>query len=369
MSTDSGSDFEIVIHETTPLPHEEIATDPNSVAERLLKKPTVIHLLTDGVSPSFDPGAMREYLAITLGSNFTVEFEGDIIEKALEDNPSKEEEILDGLVSAKPWVGAYTFSRFGNFLDTDQKKELERKSLRRDKESSLQSFLVNQTVGGQPRERSRLSNNEYYEIGGLGSLYSRLTQDMFEPKEGVKDLYLIYTGRGIGDNTTDPRIPHARAGFAFGNVAVISTTGLVDAPAQPLEVQEAYEARESLGHLMPRGGERGRRFFQIMQEEHISPHEAFHRVYEDIILRDDDPRITEASKGISLQMILNSAGEQIRPTYQCTTSDTEVNPNVSCRMHDAHYQEEVLSTQINKVGKPEFCDYHTQLFGKLQSSG
>ena len=90
MIENSDDDFQIVIHETTPLPSEEIANDPNSVAERLLQKPTVIHMFTDGVSPSFDSTAMKEYLSQTFGPNFSVEFEGDIIDKALKDDPAKE---------------------------------------------------------------------------------------------------------------------------------------------------------------------------------------------------------------------------------------------------------------------------------------
>ncbi|OGM28380.1 hypothetical protein A2962_02735 [Candidatus Woesebacteria bacterium RIFCSPLOWO2_01_FULL_39_61] len=367
MIENSDDDFQIVIHETTPLPSEEIANDPNSVAERLLQKPTVIHMFTDGVSPSFDSTAMKEYLSQTFGPNFSVEFEGDIIDKALKDDPAKEDEIVDRLVSAKPWAKVSSFWQFGGSLDNNQKKELERQALKRDKNSPLQSFLIGQTIGEGPRGKLRLSNNEYYDIGALGSLYTDLTHTMFEPKEATKELYLIYTGRGIGGSSEDPSIPHARAGFAYGNVAVISTTGLVDAPAKPLEVLEAYQAREALGHLMPRGVERVKRFSQTMQEEKVPPHDAFYKVYEDKMLRDEDPRITEASKGITLQMILNSAGEQTRPVYQCTTSGYEVNPDVSCRMHDAHHQEEVITTQINRGEKPEFCDFHTKLFEKLQS--
>ncbi|GEM_PF-5953707 len=56
---------------------------PGAVAERLLAKPTVINMFTDGPDGVFNAEQMKAYLAKTFGPNFAVINQGDIIQYGL----------------------------------------------------------------------------------------------------------------------------------------------------------------------------------------------------------------------------------------------------------------------------------------------
>jgi len=96
--------------------------DPENVADRLLEKPKVIHIFTDGPDESFNVQEMSNYLVETFGPNYTVQLEGDIIQRALDRKPDSKDQLIKDLVDAKKWVRSG--GRFGGISTKVNPKKL-----------------------------------------------------------------------------------------------------------------------------------------------------------------------------------------------------------------------------------------------------
>lgn len=123
---------------------------------------------------------------------------------------------------------------------------------------------------------------------------------------------------------TDKRL-HLRAAV-FGYPSVISTSGIVEAPAKPKE----YYLQKQKYSLLKAWELKEREVKQKFKDRFIDYH---------------DPRLTEVLKGYIAQAIF----------FELTG-----NPfceNKSCRLFNAHWQEDLLKAQI-KPGK--FCKLHSQ---------
>lgn len=113
--------------------------------------------------------------------------------------------------------------------------------------------------------------------------------------------------------------------------AIISTTGLVEAPAKP---REFYLAREQ---------------FRALGLDAISP--ALASELRDRCLLPNDERLTEVAKGYALQAVFYAVfGEAF-----CNDPD--------CRLFNAHWQEELLHAQLD--GAYELCPSHDQKLQEL----
>jgi len=138
-------------------------------------------------------------------------------------------------------------------------------------------------------------------------------------------LHVVLTYRLMGTFERYDRRYHARAAcYAFPSV--ISTTGLVAAPAKP---REYYLTRNFL-----RGG--------------LGEHELLGAL-EDRYLDHGDERTTEVLKGYLLQALF----------YHATGNPFCDDP--SCRLYNAHWQEEMLAAQMG--GDRELCTVHERLLG------
>jgi hypothetical protein len=163
-----------------------------------------------------------------------------------------------------------------------------------------------------------------YDAGLLARAYSRAigigyTNDMLDPDL----LHIIITYRLIGTFEKHDGRYHARTSY-YAFPCIISTTGLVVAPAKP---REYYFTKNLMG-----GG---------LSEEEILEN------IEGRYLDFDDERKTEVMKGYLLQALF----------YHATGNPFCEDP--MCRLFNAHWQEDMLKAQLG--GGKELCDSHEKM--------
>jgi len=160
-----------------------------------------------------------------------------------------------------------------------------------------------------------------YDGFDLCAAYNVFLSQADTPPDG---LVVVLTNQLFGTFDENDGRYHARV-IILGQPCIISTTGLVEAPARP---REFYLERQ-LG-------------FGELQREADMPERW---------LRPDDPRTTEVMKGYVAQAICyHLTGEPF-----CEER--------GCRLFNAHWQEDLLFSQLE--GESEFCVYHEQLLRTL----
>ncbi len=165
-----------------------------------------------------------------------------------------------------------------------------------------------------------------YEGYKLHSLFQELLMEN-EIKSSI--CHIIFTPRLFGTFDTFDKRYHARV-ILCGYPSIISTTGIVEAPAKP---KEYYKIKQNL------------------LRQNITTIDEF--IPEDLkqkYLKYNDPWLTEVLKGYAMQAIF----------YQVTNNP--FCPEQYCRLFNAHWQEEVIQAQLTE---PEFCYEHQELLQKL----
>jgi hypothetical protein len=143
-------------------------------------------------------------------------------------------------------------------------------------------------------------------------------------EHNLKHLHIIFTSKLFA--TFEDNRYHARVAI-FSSPTLISTTGIVEAPAKPRE----FYLRRQLG------------------ENTISLKEEFKGRFIDY----DDERLTEVMKGYVMQ------------AFFYHTFGNPFCDDVNCRLYNAHWQSEVIKAQIE--AKYEFCKTHEQVLNILSS--
>lgn len=331
----------------------------DAVVARLKARPVVVHLYTDGPDRIFDPQRLANYLGNSFGPNFHIENHGDIVQMAL--SSGEREPIIRSLAEAKlARMGTGQFSAPAPIQD---RILLENEVISREPNFPIRPFLKGQRLAGS----YQLSGNTFYDISALNDVYYRMLPDDLKSSQDIRQTTLVITGRGVGQ--MERNLIHMRSGGSAGNIALISTTGLVDAPGKPIELITARH--NQLGGFPNFGiSEYDEVLIKAVQEKGLSLEVVdgvINELFKDRMLSHEDPRINEAIKGMALSFVLYALGEHGK-VFQCSTTDLSVgSPDLSkfCRLHDSHWQEELIATQVKNPGQPEFCDYHTELFDKL----
>jgi hypothetical protein len=178
-------------------------------------------------------------------------------------------------------------------------------------------------------ERRRLSNPEHPVFGLLydGFRLMHIFRSLLTRRETSLDyLHIIFTSQLIGTYDRGSRRYHVRV-VVFGYPCIISTTGLVEAPARPREyyiLKQKYEA------------------LKMSEAVDIELKEMFQGQYID----HDDARLTEVLKGYVMQTVFyHLTGEPF-----CEEK--------TCRLFNAHWQSEVLTAQL---GERDFCPRHEEM--------
>ncbi len=172
---------------------------------------------------------------------------------------------------------------------------------------------------------------------GAGILYDALALQaaygsvLAQAARSAGKLHIVFTDRLFGSlDEGDARV-HARA-VVLGPVSLISTTGIVEAPARP---REYYLLRNEMNRL-------GRGDLGLVEAK---------QAFEGDIIDYGDRRMTEVAKGYIMQAIIYMA------TGEPFCSDA------SCRLFNAHWQKELIAAQLGQG--PEFCSYHTEVLEEL----
>lgn len=176
-------------------------------------------------------------------------------------------------------------------------------------------------------EKRRLQNPEdrsfgiFYDGFKLQAIYQELIR---EEERNWHCLVIIFTDQLFGTWDENGRRYHARVSV-YGFPSIISTTGIVEAPAKP-------------------------RDFYLQKQwgiDAISLKKKFREKFIDY----DDPRMTEVMKGYCMQaLFFYISGEPF-----CEDN--------KCRLYNAHWQEEVINAQLTE---PEFCKRHQKLIDDIK---
>lgn len=164
----------------------------------------------------------------------------------------------------------------------------------------------------------------------LGTMYdgfrlqSLLGELLKEEESDLDHVHIIFTNRLFGSWDEGDRRYHARV-IVCGQPSLISTTGIVEAPAMP---REFYHLQQRLGSIGT-----SPTIYEELKDR-------FKRRFIDY----DDERLTEVMKGYALQAVFY----QVFLEAFCNEK--------TCRLYDAHWQEEVLTAQL--YGQ-ELCEHHS----------
>lgn len=158
---------------------------------------------------------------------------------------------------------------------------------------------------------------------------------LIQPRErGLDSVHIVITNQLLGTwEAADCRY-HARVAV-FGYPSIVSTSGVVEAPARPREYYLLKQRYHALG----------------MQDASVL---RLGEDFRDRFLDYGDSRLAEVMKGYLAQALFyHLSGDPF-----CENED--------CRLYNAHWQEEVIRAQI-KAGNP-FCSFHEKELQRLSGS-
>jgi hypothetical protein len=145
-----------------------------------------------------------------------------------------------------------------------------------------------------------------------------------------RNIHVVFTNRLFGTFDEDDGRYHARV-ILCGYPSIISTTGIVEAPAKPREFYHLKQKYQMLGMQIPP---------EMIKEK-----------FQGKFIDYDDPRLTEVMKGYVMQSVF----------YHLTFKPFCEDKN--CRLYNAHWQEEIINAQL-KGG--EFCVKHEHFFKEIK---
>jgi hypothetical protein len=176
-------------------------------------------------------------------------------------------------------------------------------------------------------ERRRMELEDFKSFGvlydgfALQGIFSSL---MSEDERRLDHCHIIFTNQVLGTWDENDRRYHARVSV-YGFPSLISTTGVVEAPAKP---QEFY-LKKQLGIPL-----------DVLKSE-----------FKGKFIDHGDPRLTEVMKGYVMQALF----------FHLTGNPFCDDPD--CRLYNAHWQEELFRAQLD--GDYEFCRNHLRLLNRL----
>ncbi|MGQ0796174.1 MAG: DUF6775 family putative metallopeptidase [Nitrosopumilaceae archaeon] len=177
-------------------------------------------------------------------------------------------------------------------------------------------------------EESFANNKESNIIMYDGYEFQRIITNLIPPEELKHDeFHLVCTNKLMCTFDYDDYRFHGRT-VICSNPAIISTTGMIEAPAKPREYYHALLSNLAVGLNV----------------------ESIKHQFKGRYLEYHDPKIGEIVKGFALQaMFYYLTGESF-----CDSKE--------CRLFNAHWQNDLLHSQIN-VGK--LCERHQKVLDKI----
>lgn len=155
-----------------------------------------------------------------------------------------------------------------------------------------------------------------------------------EDERDWEHLHIVFTNRLFGNWDSDDARYHARVSF-YSFPSLISTTGIVEAPAKPKEFYALRQRYVSLGVPVP---------YEELKEK-----------FRGRFIDYDDERLTEVMKGYAMQAVFYHLN--VYPFCEVKT----------CRLFNAHWQEEVILAQLGPKDS-EFCEMHGKMLEDFRRS-
>lgn len=185
---------------------------------------------------------------------------------------------------------------------------------------------------GEIRFEEELVQNPPKKVSGIlydaPNLMDVLHELLPENEKNLSHLHVIFTNRLFGTWSQDDYRYHARVSI-YGFPSLISTTGIVEAPAKPKEFYQLKQRYAAMGQSVPL--------------------ESLKKEFQGKFIDYNDERLTEVMKGYLMQAV-----------FHHFTSEPFCS-NENCRLFNAHWQEEVLKAQLTE---PEFCSEHEKTIGE-----
>ncbi|KXA91972.1 hypothetical protein AKJ63_00190 [candidate division MSBL1 archaeon SCGC-AAA259D18] len=187
---------------------------------------------------------------------------------------------------------------------------------------------------GEIKYEEGLIENPSKDVSGVmydGHLLSRIYHRLLPEEEtDASHLHIIFTKRLFGTWGEKGGRYHARVSL-YSYPTLISTSGIVEAPAKP---KEFYREKRQLASLGDTGGT-----IERLKEK-----------FEGRFIDYDDERLTEVMKGYVMQALFYHLRSDPFCEKEC------------CRLYNAHWQEEVIRAQLDP---PEFCEKHRKILEEL----
>ena len=188
-----------------------------------------------------------------------------------------------------------------------------------EKQTFRDSSIMNETV--RVEDATKIEQVTMYDGFKIQEILSEIIQCRLD------ELHIIITNRLTCTYDENDYRYHARA-VICANPAVISTTGIVEAPGKPKKYYIEALANKAAGL-------------------EISP---IKEKYQKQFIDYNDSRISEVMKGYALQIIFYAlTGNAFCEAKQC-------------RLNNAHWQEDLIHSQIN-IGR--LCNYHKEIIQDL----
>lgn len=146
----------------------------------------------------------------------------------------------------------------------------------------------------------------------------------------LRFVHILFTNRLFATWDEGNKRYHARTSL-YGLPSLISTTGLVEAPAKP---REYYLLKQQYDRL-------GRNLLEVKDK------------FKGTFIDYEDERLTAVVKGYAMQAV-----------FYCLTGEPFCEDR-GCRLYNAHWQEELIFAQLKS--KYEFCERHDRILGSLRA--
>jgi len=223
------------------------------------------------------------------------------------------------------------FSRHGG----DDRETLARAIAATRVRNIMRPFQPMEPVYGEVQFELRLLEEPTKRVPGIlydGYRYLAVMRDLLPPDERtLRVLHLAFEHRILGTFDEDGRY-HARA-VVCGYPSVVSTSGIVEAPAKP---KEYYRVKAQLSIALG-----------------ATPFDAAKEPFKGQFIDYDDPRLTEVAKGYALQAAMYHI------TKEAFCEDPE------CRLFNAHWQAELIRAQVESGS---LCPRHAEIASTIASA-
>ena len=185
---------------------------------------------------------------------------------------------------------------------------------------------------GYELRRLRNRGSDVYGILYDAWLFSEAVRGLIPAAEArLENVHVIFTNQLIGTWDLADRRYHART-VVCGAPSLLSTSGMVEAPARAPGYYLARRSSEALG---------------LQEEEKME----LARSYAGDCLSLDDPRLSDAAQGLVMQAVA------YRLTGEPFCEDRD------CRLFNAHWQSDLIRTQTGGA----YCPRHAEMFASLQA--